>query len=43
MIPGPFDPRVAPAVAESVAKAAMDSGVARITIDPARVKHIQNN
>jgi malate dehydrogenase (oxaloacetate-decarboxylating) len=38
VIPGPFDPRVAPAVAESVAKAAMDSGVARITIDPARVK-----
>jgi malate dehydrogenase (oxaloacetate-decarboxylating) len=38
VIPGPFDPRVAPAVAEAVAKAAMDSGVARITIDPAIVK-----
>ncbi|PCD04914.1 NAD-dependent malic enzyme [Peribacillus simplex] len=38
VIPGPFDPRVAPAVAESVAKAAMDSGVARFKIDPAIVK-----
>ncbi|KOP77514.1 NADP-dependent malic enzyme [Priestia megaterium] len=38
VIPGPFDPRVAPAVAEAVAKAAMDSGVARIKIDPAIVK-----
>lgn len=38
VIPGPFDPRVAPAVAESVAKAAMDSGVARIKIDSAIVK-----
>ncbi|GAB1786159.1 NADP-dependent malic enzyme [Priestia megaterium] len=38
VIPGPFDPRVAPAVAESVAKAAIDSGVARIKIDPAIVK-----
>ncbi|WP_280166129.1 NAD(P)-dependent malic enzyme [Priestia aryabhattai] len=38
VIPGPFDPRVAPAVAEAVAKAAMDSGVARIKIDPASVK-----
>ncbi|MED4256417.1 malic enzyme-like NAD(P)-binding protein [Priestia megaterium] len=38
VIPGPFDPRVAPAVAEVVAKAAMDSGVARIKIDPAIVK-----
>lgn len=34
VIPGPFDPRVAPAVAKSVAKAAMDSGVARIQADP---------
>lgn len=34
VIPGPFDPRVAPAVAKSVAKAAMDSGVARINVDP---------
>ncbi|MFU7592679.1 NAD(P)-dependent malic enzyme [Priestia sp. RMT2NF4] len=38
VIPGPFDPRVAPAVAESVAKAAINSGVARIKIDPAIVK-----
>ncbi|WP_318619209.1 NAD(P)-dependent malic enzyme [Priestia megaterium] len=38
VIPGPFDPRVAPAVAEAVAKAAMDSDVARIKIDPAIVK-----
>ncbi len=34
IIPGPFDPRVAPAVAAAVAKAAMDSGVARIAADP---------
>jgi len=37
VIPGPFDPRVAPAVAKSVAKAAMDSGVARIEVDPEEV------
>ena len=30
IIPAPFDPRVGPAVAEAVAKAARDSGVARI-------------
>jgi malate dehydrogenase (oxaloacetate-decarboxylating) len=34
VIPKPFDPRVAPAVAAAVAKAAMDSGVARIKVDP---------
>ncbi|KGP73618.1 malate dehydrogenase [Pontibacillus yanchengensis Y32] len=34
VIPAPFDPRVAPAVAASVAKAAMDSGVARHHVDP---------
>ncbi len=34
VIPAPFDSRVAPAVAASVAKAAMDSGVARIQVDP---------
>ena len=33
IIPKPFDPRVAPAVAAAVAKAAMDSGVARIQVD----------
>ncbi|MCG1079487.1 NAD-dependent malic enzyme [Staphylococcus epidermidis] len=32
-IPGPFDKRVAPSVAKNVAKAAMESGVARINID----------
>lgn len=37
VIPGPFDPRVAPVVAASVAKAAMDSGVARIEVDPDEV------
>jgi len=37
VIPGPFDLRVAPIVASSVAKAAMESGVARITIDPEEV------
>ena len=31
-IPGPFDKRVAPSVARSVAKAAMESGVARIEV-----------
>ncbi|RNB70070.1 NAD(P)-dependent malic enzyme [Brevibacillus panacihumi] len=38
VIPGPFDPRVAPNVAAAVAKAAMESGVARITVDPEAVK-----
>lgn len=33
IIPRPFDPRVAPAVAAAVAKAAMDSGVARVQVD----------
>lgn len=37
IIPGPFDPRVAPAVAAAVAKAAMDSGVARLAVDPGAV------
>ena len=37
VIPGPFDPRVAPAVAASVAKAAMESGVARIDVIPEEV------
>ena len=32
-IPGPFDKRVAPSVAKNVAKAAMESGVARNKID----------
>lgn len=33
VIPGPFDPRVAPAVAAAVARAAMETGVARIKVD----------
>ncbi|RIL71981.1 NAD-dependent malic enzyme [Staphylococcus devriesei] len=33
-IPGPFDKRVAPSVAREVARAAMESGVARIEVDP---------
>ncbi|SDN05386.1 NAD(P)-dependent malic enzyme [Sediminibacillus halophilus] len=37
VIPAPFDSRVAPAVAASVAKAAMESGVARIHVDPEQV------
>ncbi|MFD1038109.1 NADP-dependent malic enzyme [Virgibacillus byunsanensis] len=37
VIPAPFDARVAPLVASSVAKAAMESGVARITLDPEEV------
>lgn len=37
VIPGPFDPRVAPAVAASVAKAAMETGVSRVRIDPEEV------
>ncbi|MFS0636393.1 malic enzyme-like NAD(P)-binding protein [Mesobacillus foraminis] len=38
VIPGPFDPRVAPEVAAAVAKAAMETGVARIKVDPEEVK-----
>ncbi|EGQ1712083.1 NAD-dependent malic enzyme [Staphylococcus pseudintermedius] len=34
VIPGPFDYRVAPSVAREVARAAMESGVARIEVDP---------
>ncbi len=37
VIPGPFDLRVAPAVAASVAKAAMETGVARIELDPEEI------
>jgi len=37
VIPKAFDPRVAPAVAAAVAKAAMDSGAARITVDPEEI------
>ncbi len=38
VIPSPFDPRVAPAVAAAVAKAAMETNVARITVDPQQVR-----
>ncbi|MCR2821897.1 NAD(P)-dependent malic enzyme [Lederbergia panacisoli] len=38
VIPAPFDPRVAPQVAASVAKAAMETGVARIKVDPEEVR-----
>lgn len=34
VIPAPFDARVAPAVAAAVAKAAMETGVARLKVDP---------
>ncbi len=37
VIPAPFDARVAPAVAAGVAKAAMETGVARIKVDPKEV------
>ncbi|MGM0843967.1 MAG: NAD(P)-dependent malic enzyme [Bacillota bacterium] len=38
VIPAPFDPRVAPAVAAAVAKAAMETGVARLKVDPEDVR-----
>ncbi|MGX1899861.1 NAD(P)-dependent malic enzyme [Thermolongibacillus altinsuensis] len=38
VIPAPFDPRVAPAVAAAVAKAAMETGVAQIHVDPKQVE-----
>jgi malate dehydrogenase (oxaloacetate-decarboxylating) len=37
VIPAPFDPRVAPAVAAAVAKAAMETGVARRRVNPEEV------
>ncbi|MCF6138208.1 NAD(P)-dependent malic enzyme [Pseudalkalibacillus berkeleyi] len=37
VIPAPFDPRVAPAVAAAVANAAMETGVARIKVDPEEI------
>ncbi|ADC48747.1 malic enzyme (malate dehydrogenase) [Alkalihalophilus pseudofirmus OF4] len=37
VIPAPFDPRVAPAVAAAVAKTAMETGVARLKVDPEQV------
>ena len=38
VIPDSFDKRVAPAVAAAVAQAAMDSGVARISVNPEEVR-----
>ncbi|MEM1502385.1 malic enzyme-like NAD(P)-binding protein [Domibacillus sp. 8LH] len=38
VIPGPFDPRVAPAVAAAVAKAGMETGVARRKVEPEDVR-----
>ncbi len=38
VVPDAFDPRVAPAVAAAVAKAAMETGVARIQLDPEVVR-----
>ncbi|MBL4951143.1 NAD-dependent malic enzyme [Neobacillus sp. YIM B02564] len=38
VIPAPFDTRVAPNVAAAVAKAAMETGVARIKVDPEEIK-----
>lgn len=38
VIPRPFDPRVAPAVAAAVAKAAMETGVARIQVDTEEIR-----
>jgi malate dehydrogenase (oxaloacetate-decarboxylating) len=38
VIPAPFDPRVAPEVAAAVARAAMETGVARLKVDPEDVK-----
>ncbi|KIL46312.1 NAD(P)-dependent malic enzyme [Jeotgalibacillus campisalis] len=38
VIPAPFDPRVAPAVAAAVATAAMETGVARRKMDPEEIR-----
>lgn len=38
VIPRAFDPRVAPEVAAAVAKAAMETGVARLKVDPEEIK-----
>ncbi|MCQ6273423.1 NAD-dependent malic enzyme [Bacillus sp. V3B] len=43
VIPAPFDPRVAPEVAAAVAKAAMETGVARINMDPEEIKEKTRN
>ncbi|QQE73545.1 NAD-dependent malic enzyme [Brevibacillus composti] len=38
VIPAPFDPRVAPQVAAAVAKAAMETGMARVSVDPEAIR-----
>ncbi|CUA78809.1 NAD(P)-dependent malic enzyme [Anoxybacillus suryakundensis] len=38
VIPAPFDPRVAPAVAAAVAKAAIETGVAQVIVDPKEIE-----
>lgn len=38
IVPDAFDPRVAPAVAAAVAKAAIETGVARIKVDPEEIR-----
>lgn len=38
VVPDAFDPRVAPAVAAAVAKTAMETGVARLQLDPETVR-----
>ncbi|AKS39222.1 malate dehydrogenase [Anoxybacillus gonensis] len=38
VIPAPLDPRVAPAVAAAVAKAAIETGVAQVIVDPKEVE-----
>jgi malate dehydrogenase (oxaloacetate-decarboxylating) len=38
IIPGPFDPRVAPAVAANVAQAAESSGVAQVKVSPEEIR-----
>lgn len=38
VVPDAFDPRVAPAVAAAVAKAAIETGVARVQVDPETVR-----
>lgn len=43
IIPGPFDPRVAPAVAAAVARAAIETGVARLHVDPEEIRKKTTN
>ncbi len=42
IIPGIFDPRVAPTVAAAVAQVAINSGVARINMDPKKISEYTN-